>query len=211
MFNKQENVFYYITVMNENYKHPEMPKGVEEGILKGMYKLKACTKKGKAHVQLLGSGAILREVNAAAVLLEDDFGITADIWSVTSFTELRREGIEIERYNRLHPESKPKVSYVTSQLSGCGAPVIAATDYMRLYADQIRTYVPAPYITLGTDGYGRSDTRKQLRHFFEVDAKYIVLAAIDALVQKGDLPQSKLKDAIKRYGIDNDKPNPATH
>ena len=211
MFHLQDNVFYYITVMNENYTQPEMPAGVEEGILKGMYKLQTSTQPGKAHLQLMGSGTILREVIAAAAMLNTDFGVTSDIWSVTSFNELRRDGMDVERYNRMHPEDEPRISYVSEQLANCVGPVVAATDYMRLYADQIRPYVPMAFTALGTDGYGRSDTRKQLRHFFEVDAKFIVLAALDALVQKGDLPKSVLKDAINRYGINSDKPNPATH
>ncbi|HIF0211344.1 TPA: pyruvate dehydrogenase (acetyl-transferring), homodimeric type, partial [Legionella pneumophila] len=171
MYEKQENVFYYITIMNENYSHPDMPEGVEEGIIKGMYLLKENKKKSKNHVQLMGCGTILREVIKAAEMLEEDFSITSDIWSVTSFNELRKEGLTVERYNNMHPKNKPQESYVTSQLKGRRGPVIATTDYMRIYADQIRPFVPNRYITLGTDGYGRSDTRTQLRHFFEVDAK----------------------------------------
>ncbi|WP_419418522.1 pyruvate dehydrogenase (acetyl-transferring), homodimeric type [Legionella sp. D16C41] len=211
MYVNQENIFYYITVMNENYSHPEMPKGVEEGILKGMYRLKNNTNKGKAHLQLLGSGTILREVIAAAELLEKDYKVTADIWSVTSFNELRRDGLAVERYNRLHPKEKPRQSYVTEQLKDSRGPVVAATDYMRLYADQIRSFVPSAYKVLGTDGYGRSDTRERLRYFFEVDAKSIVLTALEALVEEGDLPKSVVSDAIKRYDINVDKLNPANH
>lgn len=210
MYAEDDNVFYYITVMNENYTQPDMPTGVEEGIIKGMYKLQSSSKKEKSHVQLLGSGTILREVIAAAAMLADDFKISSDIWSVTSFNELRREGLAVERHNRMNPDEKPRQSYVSQQLADCQGPVIAATDYMRLYADQIRPYVPAPYTVLGTDGYGRSDTRSQLRHFFEVDAKYIVLAALDALVQQGLQPKSILKDAMKRYGINSNKPDPVT-
>ncbi|MDP1604036.1 MAG: pyruvate dehydrogenase (acetyl-transferring), homodimeric type [Legionella sp.] len=210
MFVKQENVFYYITVMNENYTHPDMPKGVEEGILKGMYRLERSKKKGRAHVQLMGSGTILREVIKASRMLADDFEVTSDIWSVTSFTELRRDGMAVERHNRMHPEQKPRLSYVEEQMTDCKGPVVAATDYMRLHADQIRPYMPLPFTSLGTDGYGRSDTRAQLRHFFEVDAKYIVLAALEALVKQDDLPKSVLQDAIKRYGINSDKPDPVT-
>lgn len=209
MYEKQENVFYYITVMNENYTHPEMPKGVEKGILKGMYLLQESAKPSKKHVQLLGSGTILREVIEAARMLMDDFSITSDIWSVTSFNELRKDGLEVERYNRLHPEAKtPKVAYVSEQLNGKKGPVIASTDYMKIYAEQIRPYISAPYITLGTDGYGRSDTRNQLRHFFEVDAKYIALAAINALAEQGDVPKSLVSDAMKKYGINPNKPDP---
>lgn len=211
MYEKQENVFYYITVMNENYTHPEMPAGVEEGILKGMYLLQESGKKSKKHVQLLGSGTILREVIKAAQMLHDDFAVTADIWSVTSFNELRRDGLSAERHNRMHPNAKPQQSYVSQQLADRKGPVIAATDYMRLYADQIRPYIAAPYIVLGTDGYGRSDTRERLRHFFEVDAKFVVLAALDALVQQGEMPKSTIVDAMKRYGINSEKEDPVTH
>ncbi len=210
MYELDENIFYYITVMNENYVQPAMPKGAEEGILKGMYCVQPAIKKAPAHLQLLGSGTILREVLTAASLLEKDFGVTADVWSVTSFTELRRDGLEVEHYNRLHPDEKPKLSYVSTILAEAVGPIVAATDYMRLHADQIRPYVPGAYSTLGTDGYGRSDTRKQLRHFFEVDAKFIVLAALEALVKEGTVPKSHLQEAIKRYGINPEKPNPVT-
>ncbi len=211
MYAQQESVFYYITVMNENYAHPDMPMGAEAGIIKGMYLLEACAKPLKHHVQLFGSGSILREVIHAAQLLQDDYSVSADIWSVTSFTELRREGLSVERHNRMHPEETPRVSYVGQQLAGRKGPVIAATDYMRLHADQIRPFIEAPYVTLGTDGYGRSDTRAKLRHFFEVDAKFIAVAALQALAAQGDVPASTVRDAIKRYGIDSDKLDPVTH
>ncbi|HAT7827057.1 TPA: pyruvate dehydrogenase (acetyl-transferring), homodimeric type [Legionella pneumophila] len=211
MYEKQENVFYYITIMNENYSHPDMPEGVEEGIIKGMYLLKENKKKSKNHVQLMGCGTILREVIKAAEMLEEDFSITSDIWSVTSFNELRKEGLTVERYNNMHPKNKPQESYVTSQLKGRRGPVIATTDYMRIYADQIRPFVPNRYITLGTDGYGRSDTRTQLRHFFEVDAKFVVLTALNALVAEGTLDKRKVVDAMKRYNINPDKLDPMTH
>ncbi|HAU1605636.1 TPA: pyruvate dehydrogenase (acetyl-transferring), homodimeric type [Legionella pneumophila] len=211
MYEKQENVFYYITIMNENYSHPDMPEGVEEGIIKGMYLLKENKKKSKNHVQLMGCGTILREVIKAAEMLEEDFSITSDIWSVTSFNELRKEGLTVERYNNMHPKNKPQESYVTSQLKGRRGPVIATTDYMRIYADQIRPFVPNRYITLGTDGYGRSDTRTQLRHFFEVDAKFVVLTALNALVAEGALDKTKVVDAMKRYNINPDKLDPMTH
>lgn len=210
MYQKQDNVFYYITVMNENYTQPDMPAHVEEGIIKGMYLLQENKKKDKHHVQLMGSGTILREVLKAAQMLNDDFGVTADIWSVTSFNELRRDGLAVERHNRMNPEAKPQLSYVQNQLNGRKGPVIAASDYMRLYADQIRPYVPGRYVVLGTDGYGRSDTRERLRHFFEVDAKFIVLAALEALVAEGEMKPSSMTDAIKRYGIHADKPDPVT-
>ncbi len=211
MFVQQENVFYYITVMNENYQHPDMPAGCEEGIIKGMYLLQDSKKKSKHHVQLCGSGTILREVIKAAEMLNNDFAVTADIWSVTSFNELRRDGLAVERFNRMHPEKTAKQSYVRQQLAGRKGPVIAATDYMRLYADQIRQFIDAPYVTLGTDGFGRSDTRVRLRHFFEVDAKFIVLAALSALVEQGELPKATIADAMKRYGIDSEKLDPVTH
>ncbi len=211
MYENMENVFYYITVMNENYSQPDMPTGVEEGILKGMYLFKESKKKSKNHVQLMGSGTILREVIKAAQWLEDDYGISADIWSVTSFTELRRDGLAIERHNAMHPQAKEQESYVTSKLKDQKGPVIAATDYMRIYADQIRSFVPARYITLGTDGYGRSDTRERLRHFFEVDAKYILIAALNALVAEGTLEKTKVVEAMKRYHINPDKQDPVTH
>ena len=188
-----------------------MPDNVEEGIIKGMYLLQDCAKKSKHHVQLMGSGTILREVIEAARLLQDDFSVSSDIWSVTSFNELRREGLSAERYNRMHPDSLPQESYVSSQLSERTGPVIAATDYMRLYADQIRPFVKAPFVTLGTDGFGRSDTRAKLRHFFEVDAKFIVVAALKSLVDQGEIESSVVLDAIKRYGIDPEKLDPVTH
>jgi pyruvate dehydrogenase E1 component len=206
MYVEQENVFYYITVMNENYMHPEMPKGVEEGILKGMYLLKEG--RGKKRVQLLGAGTILREVEKAAVMLKEDFDIEADIWSVTSFNELRREGLEVERENRLHFDKKAKIPYVTQCLKDRVGPVIAATDYIRLYADQIRNFIPGDYLVLGTDGYGRSDTRAKLRHFFEIDAKFIVFSALHALKEQGVVDAKELKKAIKKYGIKNDKVAP---
>ncbi|AHE67360.1 pyruvate dehydrogenase (acetyl-transferring), homodimeric type [Legionella oakridgensis] len=211
MYQKQDNVFYYITVMNENYHHPDMPKGVEEGILKGMYLLQKSNKTLKHHVQLLGCGTILREVIHAAQLLKEEFSVSSDVWSVTSFTELRRDGLAAERYNRMHPEESPRQSYVSQQLTGKKGPVIAATDYMKLYADQIRPFIQAPFITLGTDGYGRSDTRARLRHYFEVDAKFIVIAALNALADQGELPKSTVLNAMKQFGIDREKLDPATH
>ncbi|MCG7870713.1 MAG: pyruvate dehydrogenase (acetyl-transferring), homodimeric type [Candidatus Thiodiazotropha lotti] len=209
MYQQQENVFYYITVMNENYLQPAMPEGVEEGIVKGMYLLKKGGKH-KKRVQLLGSGTILREVIAAAELLEKDFKVTADIWSVTSFNELRREGLDVERWNTLHPEEDQRQSYVTRQLAGQQGPVVAATDYIRSYADQIRPFVPGTYSVLGTDGYGRSDMRSQLRKFFEVNRYYVALAALKSLADQGDLKDDVVTQAIKKYKIDPDKPNPCT-
>jgi pyruvate dehydrogenase E1 component len=214
MYVEQQNVFYYITVMNENYAHPAMPAGVEDGILKGMYLLKEGTKAKRgakrARVQLLGSGSILREIIAGAELLEEDFGVSADVWSVTSFTELRRDGLEIERWNLLHPDQQPRRSYVEESLDGHAGPVVASTDYMRLQADQIRPFVPGPYTVLGTDGYGRSDIRKNLRRFFEVDRHYVVLAALRALAQQGDIDVSKATEAIEKYSIDTEVSSPWT-
>ncbi len=213
MYHNQEDVFYYLTVMNENYAHPAMPKGAEEGIIKGMYRFSEGSRgKGegkKPRVQLLGSGTILREVIAAAELLEKDFGVVSDVWSVTSYNELRREGIDCERWNTLHPEAKPRVSYV-EQCLDARIPVISATDYIRAYSDQIRPFVKARYKTLGTDGFGRSDTRKKLRGFFEVDRHYVAIAALKALADEGTIPASEVSKAIKLYKINPDKPNPTT-
>lgn len=211
MYAEQKSVFYYITVMNENYKHPDMPKGVEDGIIKGMYLLESAPKKKKHIVQLMGCGTILREVIKAAEMLANDYDVAADIWSATSFNELRKDGLAIERHNRLHPEDKPKQAYVTKQLAKHKGPIIAATDYMRSYADQIRPFVESRFVTLGTDGFGRSDTREKLRHFFEVDAKYIVVSALHALALDGEIDNKVVSDAIKRYGIDPAKLDPVTH
>jgi len=212
MVQEQEDVYYYITVMNENYPHPAMPAGAEQGILSGMYLLReGKAKKGQPKVQLLGSGTILREVIAGADLLEKEFGVAADIWSVTSFNQLRRDGLDVQRWNMLHPESPPRRSYFETCLADHAGPVIAATDYMKLFADQIRAFLPGRhYSVLGTDGFGRSDTREQLRKFFEVDRHYVAVAALKALSDQEVLPQSKVTAAIKKYGIDPEKPNPAT-
>jgi pyruvate dehydrogenase E1 component len=209
MVQNQEDVYYYITLMNENYSHPAMPKGSEEGILKGIYNFSKSKVKGPK-VQLMGSGVILREVIAAGELLEKDWGVSADIWSVTSFTELRREGLDVERWNLLNPEKKQKQSYVAQQLSKAEGPVIASTDYMRSFADQIRNFIPQRYVVLGTDGFGRSDSREALRSFFEVDRYYVVLAALKALADEGKLPAAKAAEAIKKYNIDITRPNPVT-
>ncbi len=212
MFKDQESIFYYLTVMNENYVHPDMPKGVEEGILKGMYLLEDAGRKKKDQpvVQLMGCGTILREVIEAAKLLKQDFGVAADVWSAPSFTELRRDGVDAQRWNMLHPDKKPRISYVEQCLANRKGPVIAASDYVRLFADQIRNFVPRRYVTLGTDGFGRSDVRKQLRKFFEVDRYYVTVAALKALADDGEIPAKKVSDAIKKYGIDPEKPNPIT-
>ncbi|CAG9931452.1 pyruvate dehydrogenase (acetyl-transferring), homodimeric type [Candidatus Nitrotoga arctica] len=212
MYQEQEDVFYYLTVMNENYAHPAMPEGAETGIIRGIYLFD----EGKAQsattptVQLLGSGTILREVIAAAELLVKDFGVVSDIWSVTSFNELRRDGLDCERWNMLHPEAAPRVSYAEQCLGKRKGPVIAATDYIKSYADQIRAFLPGNYKVLGTDGYGRSDTRKKLRHFFEVDRYHIAVAALKALADEGTVVMSEVSKAIKLYNINPDKPNPTT-
>jgi pyruvate dehydrogenase E1 component len=209
MYQEQENVFYYITVMNENYLQPAMPEGVEEGIRRGIYRFQQGGKR-KQRVQLLGSGTILREVIAAAELLEKDFKVSADVWSVTSFNELRRDGLAAERWNLMHPEEPPRTCYVADQLSGQVGPVIAATDYIRSYADQIRPFVQARYSVLGTDGFGRSDMRSQLRKFFEVNRYYVVVAALKALVDEGEIEAKVVSEAMRKYRIDSEKPDPTT-
>jgi len=211
MYQEQEDIYYYITVMNENYPHPEMPKGAEQGILKGMYLFSEGSKKKKEpRVQLLGSGTILREVIAAAAILKDDYNVNADIWSVTSFNELRREALDVVRWNMLHPTEPAKASHVENCLQGREGPVVAATDYMKIYADQIREFIPGHYRVLGTDGFGRSDTREKLRHFFEVDRFYITVAALKALSEEGKIPSEQVVQAMQKYGIDPEKPNPVT-
>ncbi len=212
MYADQEDVFYYITLMNENYAHPAMPKGCEENIIKGMYQLpspKLKTKKGPK-VQLLGSGTILLEVIAAQKLLDEDFGVIADVWSCTSFNELRRDGMSTERWNMLHPEETPRKSYVEACLAGTEGPVIASTDYMRIFADQIRPYIKKHFVVLGTDGFGRSDTREKLREFFEVNRYYVAVAALTALADNGEIPRTVVVDAMKKYGINPEKPEPTT-
>jgi pyruvate dehydrogenase E1 component len=210
MMEDQIDEYYYITLMNENYTHPEMPEGAAEGIVKGMYLLTDAgkPKKGELRVQLMGSGTILREAIEAAALLEKDFGVTADIWSCPSYNELRRDGFDAERWNRLHPEEPQRKAYVTELLEDRQGPVIAATDYVRAYADQIRAFVPATFTVLGTDGFGRSDTRANLRRFFEVDRYYIAHAAIAALAKDGKMTGKDVARAIKQYKIDPEKANP---
>ncbi len=209
MMQDQENVYYYVTAMNENYVQPAMPKGVEKGIVNGMYRFSEDTaKKGEPKVQLFGSGTILREVIDAAEKLKNDWGVSADVWSVTSYNELAREARDCERWNMLNPEKKTRVSYVEQQLKDCEGPVISSSDYVRNVAEQIRNFVPATYTVLGTDGFGRSDTRKQLRKHFEVNSNYVTVAALKTLADEGTIPASKVKDAIKKYGIRISKPNP---
>jgi pyruvate dehydrogenase E1 component len=212
MLVEQQDAFYYMTLMNENYQHPAMPAGAEEGILRGMYLLREGAKRSrKPRVQLLGSGTILREVMAAAELLRADWGVEADVWSVTSFTELRRDGIEVERWNMLHPEARaPRRAYVTKVLDGRRGPVVASTDYIRAFADQIRQWVPGSYRVLGTDGFGRSDYRRSMRRFFEVDRHYVALAALKELADAGDLDRARVQEAIERYAIDPHVPIPTT-
>ena len=191
--------------MNENYAQPAIPDGAQEGILRGMHPVAG---DGAGAVRLLGSGTILREVLAGAELLRDDFGVEADVWSVPSFTELRREGMELERWNTLHPGETPKKTWIETSLEGHDGPVIAATDYMRSFAEQIRPWIDAPFRVLGTDGYGRSDYRKTLRSFFEVDRHHVALAALTELVKTGEVDASAPQKAIESYDIDPERPAP---
>ncbi|MCH7822221.1 MAG: pyruvate dehydrogenase (acetyl-transferring), homodimeric type [Proteobacteria bacterium] len=209
MIGEQENVFYYITCMNENYVHPPMPAGVEDGILRGMYLLQVGGQ-GKIRVQLMGSGTILREVLGAAEILETDFGIPSDVWSVTSFNELRRDALTVERWNQMHPEAEPRKCYIEECLASRPGPYVAATDYMKIVPDQIQRWVPGSFISLGTDGYGRSDARKALRQHFEIDERYIALTALNALADDGVLDQKTVAQAIQKFGIDPDRPDPVT-
>jgi pyruvate dehydrogenase E1 component len=215
MVANQEDVFYYVTVMNENYTHPGLAdvadRNAEQGILKGMYLLKEGGKH-KLRVQLMGSGTILREVIAAAEVLERDWGIGADIWSCPSFTELRRDGLDADRWNMLHPTAKPRKSYVETRLEGRAGPVVASTDYMKAFADQIRPFIPGGmrYRVLGTDGFGRSDTRERLRYFFEVNRYWVTIAALKALAEDGAVKPALVAEAIEKYRIDPGKPNPVT-
>ncbi len=207
MYAEQENVFYYVTTMNENYVHPAMPEGAEEGIIKGLYRFSQGGKK-KAKVQLLGSGTIFREVIKAAELLKEDWGVEADVWSATSFNELAREAHDCDRWNRLNPKAPQRIPYVSQCFEGSEGPFIAATDYIRNYADQIRKWLPGSYTVLGTDGFGRSDVRANLRRFFEVDSYNVVVAALTSLAEEGKIPAKKVEEAIAKYGLDADKPNP---
>jgi pyruvate dehydrogenase E1 component len=205
MYQDNEDVYYYLTIMNEQYQQPPLVKGSEQGILNGMYLFETVEAKAKSKrlsVQLLGCGAILNEVRAAAQLLKDDFGISSDVWSVTSFNELARDGQKCMRWNMLNPEKKVKKPFVSECLNAKRGPVVASTDYIRLYAEQIRSYVPEHYTVLGTDGFGRSDTREKLRQFFEVDRYYVVIAALNALSLAGAIDTQKVIDAMRAYNID---------
>ena len=206
----QEDIFYYITTLNENYVHPAMPKDAEEGIKRGMYLFEKGVKKGKKSVQLLGSGSILNEVRAAADILETEFGVHSNIWAVTSYNELTRDGLQTDRLNLLNPEGEKVISYVSQQLADQAGPVIAASDYMKNYANQIRKWVPQSYHVLGTDGFGRSDTRAKLRHFFEVDRHWVVITALYALAEDNVIEGKVVTEAIKKFGLDTSKPNPMT-
>jgi pyruvate dehydrogenase E1 component len=210
MCTEQEDVYYYLTVMNENYVHPPLPEGAEDGILRGMYLLREAPVGDGPRVQLLGSGSILREVEAAAELLASDFSVAADVWSVTSFTELRREGLEVERWNRLHPTEPQRRAYVEERLAGRQGPAVASSDYIRTFADQIRPFVPGRYVALGTDGFGRSDYRVKLRQFFEVDRHHVAVAALKALADEGAVEPAVVAAAIERYGIETDAAPPWT-
>jgi pyruvate dehydrogenase E1 component len=214
MYAEQQDIYYYVTVHNENYAHPAMPKGARDGIVKGMYlfrrgELGGERDKSRApRVQLLGSGTIFREVIAAADLLRNDWGVESDLWGCPSFTELARDGHATARWNMLHPGEPPRRSYVERCLQETEGPIVAATDYIRTFAEQIRAYVPRRYVVLGTDGYGRSDTREKLRRFFEVDRYYVTVAALKALANEGTVPAAKVAEAIQKYGIDSGRPPP---
>ena len=207
----QTDVFFYLTVMNENYHHPDMPKGVEEGIVKGLYRFSKTARPGKKHVNLMGSGTILRQAMLAAEMLKADFGVTSDIWSATSFNELGRDGQDAQRARRMDPTAKkPREAYVSQALAGTKGPVVAATDHMKSYAEQIRPFVRQPFHVLGTDGFGRSDSRTALRRHFEVDANHIAATAVYALFQEKAISAADLKEAYKKYEIDPGKANPRT-
>jgi len=197
-------------VMNENYEHPEMPAGAEADILKGMYAFRKGADKDGPRVQLLGSGTIFNEVIAAAELLREDWGVESDLWGVPSFNELARDGHDVERWNLLHPMEEPKKTHLQQKLAGNEGPVVAATDYIRMFPEQVRSQLDRTYITLGTDGFGRSDTREKLRHFFEVDRYWVTLAALKALADDGLIDRAKVAAALVKYELDPNKPNPVT-
>ena len=208
MYQAQENVFYYITVMNENYEHPTMPAGVEQGIIQGMYLLTEAEEKSDHRIHLLGSGTILREVEAAAKILKDVYEVYADVWSVTSYNELRKEALNIQHWNQLHPLEQKKRAYVTKSFQNKPFPIIAVSDYMKIVAEQIAPFLENHFTALGTDGFGRSDTREKLRHHFEVDRYFIIIAALNSLADQGILGRSKVVEALKRFDIDPEKINP---
>jgi pyruvate dehydrogenase E1 component len=210
MFVEQQDVYYYLTVENENYHHPGMPEGAAEGIVRGLYRFSKVARPGKKHVNLVSCGAIFQQALRAAEMLTADFGISAEIWSATSINELAREAQDVTRENRMNPGAEPKVPYVTAVLSQGKGPVIAATDYMKNYAEQIRAFVPRAFHVLGTDGFGRSDSRVNLRRHFEVDAEHIAATAVYALFQEGAVTADDVKAAYAKYGIDPGKPNPRT-
>jgi len=209
MIENQEDIYYYITVMNENYHHPDMPKGIEQGIIDGIYSFSTSKVKGPK-VQLMGSGVILREVIAAANMLEKDFNIAADVYSVTSFTELRRNALDVERWNRINPDKKERNSIIQNVIQDRESPIIASTDYMKSYPEQIACFLTNPFVALGTDGYGRSDSREALRSFFEVDRYHVVIAALKSLVDSKQIDKTVLISAIKKFKIDGQKPNPVS-
>ncbi len=208
MVQEQESVFYYITTLNENYSHPDMPEDAAEGIIKGMYLFEENSKGAKKSVQLLGSGSILNEVREAAKLLQDDWGVASDIWAVTSYNELARNGMAADRHNLLNPESEKQQAYVSKVLAGRPGPVIASSDYLKTYANQIHKWVPSHFEVLGTEGFGRSDSRSKLRHFFEVDRYWVTVAALRSLAEQGTIKASVVTEALKKYNLDADKPNP---
>ncbi|MCG8610934.1 MAG: pyruvate dehydrogenase (acetyl-transferring), homodimeric type, partial [Pseudomonadales bacterium] len=211
MYQENESIYYYITIMNENYVQPAMPEGAEKGIVRGMYSLEetsSAQSDSKLQAQLLGSGAILNEVRAAAKILAEQFAVSCRVWSVTSFNELAREGQHKQRWNLLHPDETPQVPFVTECLQDRAGPVIASTDYIRLYGEQIRAFVPSEYTVLGTDGFGRSDTREKLRQHFEVDRYYVVIATLNALAMRGEIERSTVLDAMRTFNIDRNSANP---
>ncbi|HSD00589.1 MAG TPA: pyruvate dehydrogenase (acetyl-transferring), homodimeric type, partial [Casimicrobiaceae bacterium] len=208
MYEEQQDVYYYVTLMNENYPHPAMPKGAEEGIIKGLYLLAEGGKGRGPRVQLMGSGTILREVMAGGDLLRNDWKVESDVWSATSFNELRRDGMSVERWNLLHPTERRRKSYIESALEGHAGPVVAATDYMRNYADQVRRHVARRFEVLGTDGFGRSDYRAKLRRFFEVNRYYVAVAALKALADEGAIKPDVVGQAIAKYGLDTERVDP---
>lgn len=208
MYQDKENCFYYITLMNENYRHPDMPEGAQEGIIKGMYLLEQGKSKKKNRVQLMGAGTILREVRAAAEILRSDFDVEADVWSVTSVNELTRDGQRAQRWNMLHPTDAPRKPYVAQQLEGRDGPVIIATDHLKTYSEQLRAFIPNDYTVLGTEGFGRSDSRAKLRFFFEVNSHFVVIAALKSLADQGKIKADVVAKAIKKFGIDPEKADP---